>query len=68
MANTIKFDDPETGKEIEAEITSRVHVNGQTWGYAQVNGVRWAIPDGWPNNASPICQESEPEAFAEIFG
>lgn len=65
---TITFFDPETGKALIGETERSKTVGETTWHDTTVNGTRWAVPKGWPNNASPICEESEPEAYAEIFG
>ena len=50
----------------EADITACGYIDEQLWILATAQGVYWAIPQGWPNNASPICQESEPEAYSEL--
>lgn len=69
MANkTIKFEDPDSSKERTGEIVNEKFSGEQKWLDVRVDGIRWAIPDGWPNNASPICDESAPESYAEIFG
>lgn len=65
----IKFYDPESGDELNADtILSEKFVGEQKWVDVEVDGVRWAVPIGWPNNCSPICEESEPEAYAKLFG
>lgn len=50
----------------EADITSCGFLDEQLWVLATANGVNWAIPQGWPNNASPICQELEPAGYAAL--
>lgn len=48
------------------EVEAAGFVGDQKWTLVGDNGVCWAIPTGWPNNASPICEESEPAAYREI--
>lgn len=64
---TITFFDPETGNARTGEAENSKTIGQTTWYDTTVEGVRWAVPKGWPNNALPICEESEPEAYAEIF-
>lgn len=62
-----EFSDPESGRKLIGSRGAEKVVDGQRWIDTTVAGVRWAIPEGWPNNASPICEESEPEAYHAIF-
>lgn len=51
----------------EADITAHGYIEEQQWILAtSQNGINWAVPQGWPNNARPICQESEPEGYQAI--
>ena len=65
---TVKSYDPETGKELTGDIDKEFFRGEQKWQAVTVDGARWAVPSGWPNNATPICEESEPAAYAEIVG
>lgn len=68
MTEQIQFNDPESGAEIIGEVVSKRYVGEQRWFDVRVEGISWAVPVGWPNASSPVCQESEPEAYAGIFG
>lgn len=63
----IKFFDSETGMQICGEVRRTGYVASQQWADVRANGVDWAVPMGWPNNATPICKESAPEAYREII-
>jgi hypothetical protein len=63
---TINFYDPESGKEITGEVLTEGFVADQKWLGVRVDGVRWAVPEGWPNNALPVCEESSPAEYAEL--
>lgn len=65
---TITWIDPETRKTLSGESEVQTSLDGQEWHLIVVKGVNWAVPQGWPNNTAPICEESEPEAFEAIFG
>lgn len=63
-----KFFDSESGKtkaiEVEKTVTTR---DGQIWKIGSTrHGIDWAVPVGFPNAGSPICRESEPEAYQEL--
>lgn len=62
----IKFFDAESGIEREGEIIASGSIGDQQWNEVTVEGIYWAVPVGFPNNSSPICEESEPEAYQEI--
>lgn len=50
------------------QIIAEGFIGDQKWAEAQDdNGVRWAVPVGWPNNSSPVCEEDEPDAYREII-
>lgn len=52
--------------EIFHTIEKSFFIEQQKWVVVNCAGINWVIPVGWPNNATPICEESEPEAYAEI--
>lgn len=62
----VTFTNPETGAQLTGTITRTVLVNDKPWALTTINGVDWAVPQGWPNNQFPVCRESDPEAYAEI--
>lgn len=64
---TIKFTDPESGTKLVGEVISEKYIGEQKWLDVRVGGISWAVPAGYPNNASPICEESEPDAYSSIF-
>jgi hypothetical protein len=59
--NTILLEDG-----TEADIVTCGYIGEQLWILATANGVDWALPTAWPNNAAPLCRESEPEQYAAI--
>lgn len=64
--NTIKFHDEQSNNDLIGEIEKQGFVGEQKWIAVTVEGIDWVVPQGWPNNASPICRESEPAAYEEI--
>lgn len=54
------------GQTIQGEVFSTGFIGEQKWLLVESHGIDWAVPQGWPNNAQPICKESEPAAYAEI--
>lgn len=63
----ITFIDPETGNQITGESSGTFFAESQKYAEVTVHGIDWLVPVGWPNNASPICRESEPEAYEEVY-
>lgn len=63
---TVNFYD-ENGNQLTGEIKKTGLIGEQKWLAVSVEGIDWAVPQGWPNNAAPICRESEPEAWEEII-
>ena len=64
--NTVTFNDPNSGAELIGNWNQEISRGNQTWILADVDGVRWAVPTGWPNNALPVCEESDPAEYASI--
>lgn len=65
--NLYTFTDPGSGAEIKGEAFASKRIGEQLWVAVSVEGVNWALPLGWPNNAQPICEEISPEEYGEIF-
>lgn len=63
-----KFFDSESGKKKAIEVEKTVTTtDGQIWKIGSTrDGIDWAVPVGFPNASSPICRESEPEAYQEL--
>lgn len=67
MTEKIKFYDPESGAERAIEVEKTVsEPGGQIWKIGSTGGVDWAVPVAFPNNAAPVCRESEPEEYARL--
>lgn len=68
FVEVVKFFDSESGKKKAIEVEKTVTTSdGQIWKIGRTrDGVDWAVPVGFPNNANPICRESEPEAYQEL--
>lgn len=68
MANEFTFTDSD-GDEHTGYIEREFYIGDQKWlqvGGVGFLGINWVVPQGWPNNASAICEASEPDAYAEI--
>ena len=64
---TITFNDPEAGIERTGNIEATGFVGEQQYHAVESDGVDWIIPIGWPNNQLPICRESDPDGYFEIY-
>jgi hypothetical protein len=62
----IKFHDGESDQELSGEVEKQGFIGEQKWLAVSAAGIDWVVPQGYPNNALPVCRESEPEAYEEI--
>lgn len=54
------------GENYKGELQGELSIEGQRWQKVNVEGINWLVPQGWPNNATAICEEEFPQEYAEM--
>jgi len=55
------------GTERTGEIEKSGFIGEQKWLAVSVDGVNWLVSQGWPNNATAICEEEYPAEYAQMM-
>lgn len=55
------------GDTRSGEIQKTGFISEQKWHAVSVKGINWLVPEGWPNNATAICEEEYPAEYAEMM-